>query len=115
MATMTVTSQSTNTTAYGSRLATLKVVGISTRSGHQTITVPLDRLSQKMQQIHRQGGKIISVHTGVPATAMPNPIESVERIATAPTPEAEAELVMEVPTPAAQPKQNNHSSKKKRR
>jgi CpcD/allophycocyanin linker domain len=118
MATMTVTSQSTNTTAYGSRLATLKVVGISTRSGHQTITVPLNRLSQKMQQIHRQGGKIISVHTGVSATVMPSPIESVEKIATAPTPEvseAEVELAMEVPTPAAQPKQNNHSSKKKRR
>jgi CpcD/allophycocyanin linker domain len=120
MATMTVTSQSTNTTAYGSRLATLKVVGISTRSGHQTITVPLNRLSQKMQQIHRQGGKIISVYTGVSATVMPSPIESVEKIATAPTPtpevsEAEVELAMEVPTPAAQPKQNNHSSKKKRR
>lgn len=116
MATMTVTSQSTNTTAYGSRLATLKVVGISTRSGHQTITVPLNRLSQKMQQIHRQGGKIISVHTGVSATVMPSPIESVEKIATDPTPEvSEAELTMEVPTPATPPKQNNHSSKKKRR
>lgn len=118
MATMTVTSQSNNTTAYGSRLATLEVVGISTRSGHQTITVPLDRLSQKMQQIHRQGGKIISVHTDLATTVMPSPIESVERIATAPTPEvseAEAELTMEVPTPAVQPKQNNHSSKKKRR
>jgi hypothetical protein len=118
MATMTVTSQSTNTTAYGSRLATLEVVGISTRSGHQTITVPLNRLSQKMQQIHRQGGKIISVNAGVPVMVVPTPIGSVEKIAIDPTPEvfeAEAELAMEVPTPARQPKQSNHSSKKKRR
>lgn len=115
MATMTVTSQSTDTTAYGSRLATLEVMGISTRSGHQTITVPLNRLSQKMQQIHRQGGKIISVHTDLAVTVMPSSIEQVEKIATVPTSEAEAELVMEVPTPAAQPKQHNHSSKKKKR
>ncbi len=118
MATMTVTSQSTDTTAYGSRLATLEVVGISTRSGHQTITVPLHRLSQKMQQIHRQGGKIINVHTDLAMTVVTSSIESVEEIVTAPTPdvpEAEAELAMEMPTPAVQPKQNNHSSKKKRR
>jgi CpcD/allophycocyanin linker domain len=117
MATMTVTSQSTDITAYGSRLATLEVAGISTRNGHQIITVPLNRLSQKMQQIHRQGGKIISVHTGIAATAMPSPIEAVEGITAAPTPEvseAEPELTMEAPS-AAQPKQNNHSSKKKRR
>jgi hypothetical protein len=118
MATMTVTSQSTNTTAYGSRLATLEVVGIFSRSGHQTITVPLDRLSQKMQQVHRQGGKIISVHTDLATRVVPSPIESVEAVATTPTPdisEAETELAMEVPTPAVSPKQNNHSSKKKRR
>ncbi len=115
MATMTVTSQSTDITAYGSRLATLEVAGISTRNGHQTITVPLNRLSQKMQQIHRQGGKIISVHTDVAATVLPSPIESVEKMA-APTtevPEAEPELSMEEPHPAAQPK--HHPSKKKRR
>jgi CpcD/allophycocyanin linker domain len=118
MATMTVTSQSTDITAYGSRLATLEVAGISTRNGHQTITVPLNRLSQKMQQIHRQGGKIISIHTDVAATVMPSPMESIEKIAVAPTtevPEVEPELSMEEPNPAAQPKHNNHSSKKKRR
>ncbi len=117
MATMTVTSQSTDITAYGSRLATLEVAGISTRNGHQTITVPLNRLSQKMQQIHRQGGKIISVHTDVSAAVMPSPIELVERMAapTAEVPEAEPELSMEEPSPAAQPKHNNHSSKTKRR
>jgi CpcD/allophycocyanin linker domain len=117
MATMTVTSQSTNTTAYGSRLATLEVMGISTRSGHQTITVPLNRLSQKMQQIHRQGGKIISVRADFAMSVTSNPIESVERVVpAASTPDvSEAELTMEVATPAAQPKQNNHSSKKKRR
>ncbi len=114
MATMTVTSQSIDTTAYGSRLVTLEVMGVSKRSGHQTITVPLNRLSQKMQQIHRQGGKIISVRAA--ETVMPSSIESVTVIATVPeVPEAETELVMEVPPPAAQPKQNNHSSKKKRR
>jgi hypothetical protein len=120
MATMTVTSQSTNTTAYGSRLATLEVAGISLRNAHQTITVPLNRLSEKMQQIHRQGGKILSVHTGEVAAAMPSPIASVEKIATPVTsaqPEVEQELAMETPhpSPAAQPKQNSHSSKKKKR
>jgi CpcD/allophycocyanin linker domain len=120
MATMNVTSQSTDTTAYGSRLATLEVVGVSLRNAHQTITVPLNRLSQKMQQIHRQGGKIISVHTGLAATAMPSPIESVARptaTSTPKVPEVEQELAMETPSPTAtaQPKQNNHSSKKKRR
>jgi hypothetical protein len=120
MATMTVTSQSTDTTAYGSRLATLEVAGISTRNGHQTITVPLNRLSQKMQQIHRQGGKIITVHTSVLATAMTSPIAMVERSVAPPATEVaevEQELAMEEPTsvPASQPKQNNHSSKKKRR
>jgi CpcD/allophycocyanin linker domain len=120
MATMTVTSQSTDTTAYGSRLATLEVAGISIRNAHQTITVPLNRLSQKMQQIHRQGGKIISVHTGEVAATMPSPIVSVEGSATLPVsqiPEVEQELAMETPhpTPAAQPKQNSHSSKKKKR
>ena len=116
MATMTVSSQSTDTTAYGSRLATLEVAGISMRNGHQTITVPLNRLSQKMQQIHRQGGKIISVHTGATASAMPSPIAAVEKIA--PAPEApEQELVMETPEPSsdAQQKPNHQSSKKKKR
>ena len=113
MATMTVSSQSTDTTAYGSRLATLEVAGISMRNGHQTITVPLNRLSQKMQQIHRQGGKIISVHTGEAASAMPSPIAAVEKTA----PATEQELVMETPEPSsdAQQKPNNQSSKKKKR
>jgi CpcD/allophycocyanin linker domain len=119
MATMTVTSQSTDTTAYGSRLATLEVSGISIRNAHQTITVPLNRLSQKMQQIHRQGGKIISVHTNEVTAAMPSPIASVEKLDTSATvvPEIEQELAMEPPhpSPAAQPKQNGHSSKKKKR
>ncbi len=119
MATMTVTSQSTDITAYGNRLATLEVRGVSMRNGHQTILVPLNRLSQTMQQIHRQGGKIVSINTGEPAPVMPSAVvKSVEQSAP-PTPavpsvpvvpEAEPELVMEVPNA-----QHKHSSKKKRR
>jgi CpcD/allophycocyanin linker domain len=134
MATMTVTAQSTDVTAYGSLLATLEVTGISTRQAHQTITVPLSRLSQKMQQINRHGGKILSVNTGSVLSAMPHPASS-SAIATEITTSAvevealepsmseqakqaadtEQELVMETPTPAIRQKQNNHSSKKKRR
>jgi CpcD/allophycocyanin linker domain len=119
MATMTVTSQSTDITAYGSRLATLEVTGISMRNGQQTMLVPLNRLSQTMQQIHRQGGKIVSINTGVAAPAMPSPIvKSVEQVksveksaAPAPkTPENEQELAMEEPSV-----QHKHSAKKKRK
>jgi CpcD/allophycocyanin linker domain len=113
MATMTVTSQSTDITAYGSRLATLEVTGVSMRNGHQTMLVPLNRLSQTMQQIHRQGGKIVSINTGAPAPSMPSPVvKSVEQLAppTPVVPEAEPELVMETPHV-----QHKHSSKKKRR
>ncbi len=106
MATTTVISQSTDVTAYSSRLATLEVMGISMRNGHQTMLVPLNRLSQTMQQIHRHGGKIISVNTAVVAPVIPQaPVPQ----APTPAPEAEQELVMEEPK-AVQP----HSKKKKR-
>ena len=104
MATTTVISQCTNVTAYGSRLATLEVTGISTRNGHQTMSVPLNRLSQTMQQIHRQGGKIISVNTiaeSAPVEAAPAPQA---------TPDVEQELAMEKPKAVQQ-----SGSKKKRR
>jgi CpcD/allophycocyanin linker domain len=129
MATMTVTAQSTDVTAYGSLLATLEVTGISTRQAHQTITVPLSRLSQKMQQINRHGGKILSVNTGSVLPARPHHVSSpvttaeimsaVEAIEPsiseqAADAEQEQELVMETPTPAVRQKQQN-SSKKKRR
>jgi hypothetical protein len=111
MATMTVTSQSTDITSYGSRLATLEVTGISMRNGHQTMLVPLNRLSQAMQQIHRRGGKIISVHTDVPAPSIPSSVVEQSALPTPPVPvEAEAELAMEVPNV-----KHKHSSKKKRR
>ena len=106
MATTTVISQSTDVTAYGSRLATLEVTGMSIRNGHQTMLVPLSRLSQTMQQIHRHGGKIISVNTTAVALVVPQAVQPVQ---TAPAPEAEQELAMEEPK-AVQP----HSKKKKR-
>jgi type IV secretory pathway VirB10-like protein len=110
MATMTVTSQSTDTTAYGSRLATLEVAGISLRNGHQTMTVPLNRLSQIMQQIHRQGGKIVSVNTTAVAPVVPQ-APMAKAAAPAPqNPEPEQELAMEEPKAAQQ-----SNSKKKRR
>jgi hypothetical protein len=132
MATMTVTAQSTDITAYGSLLATLEVTGISTRQAHQTITVPLNRLSQKMQQINRQGGKILSVHTGSVLPAMQilassppvsSPVITTETTMSVVEPstseqatdtEQEQELTMETPIPAVRQKQQNHSKKKKR-
>jgi CpcD/allophycocyanin linker domain len=111
---MNVTSQSTDLTAYGSRLAILEVSGISTRNGQQTIRVPLNRLSQKMQQIHRQGGTILSVHTGAimsdaPLVVVAAPV-AIDPAPIAPSQHAEQELKMEQPK-APQPSNN----KKKRR
>ncbi len=107
MATMTVTSQSTDTTAYGSRLATLEVAGVSMRNGHTTIMVPLSRLSQTMQQIHRQGGKIVSVNTTATAPVIPQAAAAPQ---SAPAPhEPEQELAME------ESKATQSNSKKKKR
>jgi CpcD/allophycocyanin linker domain len=109
MATMTVTSQSTDTTAYGSRLATLEVTGVSMRNGHQTMMVPLSRLSQTMQQIHRQGGKIISVNTTAVAPIVPQaPMAAPQSVPAVQT--NEPELTMEEPKAA----QQSNSKKKKR-
>jgi hypothetical protein len=113
MATMTVTSQSTDTTAYGSRLATLEVTGISMRNGHQTMMVPLSRLSQTMQQIHRQGGKIISVNATAVAAIIPQApmAKAAATPQSTPAPQvSEPELAMEEPKAAQQ-----SNSKKKRR
>jgi hypothetical protein len=107
MATMTVTSQSTDTTAYGSRLATLEVAGISMRNGHQTMMVPLSRLSQAMQQIHRQGGKIVSVSTSAVAAIVP---QAPQAASAPPATEPEQELIMEDPKAT----QQSNSKKKKR-
>jgi CpcD/allophycocyanin linker domain len=111
MATMTVTSQYTDTTAYGSRLATLEVTGISMRNGHQTIMVPLSRLSQKMQQIHRQGGKIVSVNTTAVASVVPQAPMAKAAPQSAPAPQTtEPELAME----DSKATQQSNSKKKKR-
>jgi CpcD/allophycocyanin linker domain len=114
MATMNVT-QSTDLTAYGSRMAILEVSGISTRNGQQTIRVPLNRLSQKMQQIHRQGGTIISVNTGV---VMPDVLPSVMAApptAPAPVQDAEPELKTEEPKVPQPSNKQSPTNKKKRR
>jgi CpcD/allophycocyanin linker domain len=113
MATMTVTSQSTDTTAYGSRLATLEVAGVSARNGHQTMLVPLNRLSQTMQQIHRQGGTIISVNMGnsAPAMSRPSVMDEAPVVVPADHPQdSEQELAMEEPKVV----QQSNSKKKKR-
>jgi hypothetical protein len=115
MATMNVTSQSTDLTAYGSRLAILEVSGISTRSGQQTMRVPLNRLSQTMQQIHRQGGRIISINTGMAMPEVPKPSMEAPPTKPAPAQDNEQELKMEEPptSPAKTPQPSNN--KKKRR
>jgi hypothetical protein len=117
MATMNVP-QSTDLTAYGNRMAILEVSGISTRNGQQTIRVPLNRLSQKMQQINRQGGTIISVHTGVIMSDAPIPVIAAPApVAVEPEPAAsqhsEQELKME--QSKAAPQQSHSHNKKKRR
>lgn len=49
--------------SYNSRMVSITYTGgqSSMRLAHQTRSVPYDRLSQTMQNIHRQGGRVTEV------------------------------------------------------
>jgi hypothetical protein len=63
MATTSITSNLGNVSSYSSRMVSITFTGghQSMRMAHQTRSVPYDRLSQTMQNIHRQGGQVIDV------------------------------------------------------
>jgi hypothetical protein len=56
------------------RTVTIEVVGTQqAHTAHRTVVVPYSRLSQTMQQIHRQGGKVARVIANTAAAAQPTP------------------------------------------
>jgi CpcD/allophycocyanin linker domain len=63
MATTSITSNLGNTSSYSSRMVSITFTGgqNSMRLATQTRSVPHDRLSQTMQNIHRQGGQVVDV------------------------------------------------------
>jgi CpcD/allophycocyanin linker domain len=63
MATTSITSNLGNISSYSSRMVSITFTGgqSSMRLAHQTRSVPYDRLSQTMQNIHRQGGRVNEV------------------------------------------------------
>ncbi len=63
MATTSITSNLGNMSSYNSRMVSITYTGgqSSMRLAHQTRSVPYDRLSQTMQNIHRQGGRVTEV------------------------------------------------------
>jgi CpcD/allophycocyanin linker domain len=63
MATTSIASNLGNLSSYSSRMVKITFAGGQQpmRIAHQTRSVPYDRLSQTMQNIHRQGGRVIEV------------------------------------------------------
>lgn len=90
--TATISSNIGDASTYGNRLVTIVVTGMNQQLAHlahQQMSVSYSRLSQTMRNIHRSGGKVISVSMGsTPAVSKNN-------------------------EPAKQP-ENNPGSKKKR-
>jgi hypothetical protein len=96
----TISSNIGDISTYGNRMVTLTVTGMNQQSAHlarQQLSVSYNRLSQTIQNIHRSGGKVISVSTGsASAVAVAAPAASKDQ------------------EPAKQPSKNHGSSKKKR-
>ncbi len=64
MATTSITSNLGNISGYSSRMVSISFTGgasAAMRLAHQTRSVPYDRLSQTIQNIHRQGGQVTEV------------------------------------------------------
>jgi CpcD/allophycocyanin linker domain len=63
MATTSIASNLSNLSSYSSRMVKITFTGGQQpmRVAHQTRSIPYDRLSQTMQNIHRQGGRVIEV------------------------------------------------------
>lgn len=81
MATTSITSNLGNVSSYGSRMVSITFNGgqSSMRLAHQTRSVPYDRLSQTMQNIHRQGGRVTEVFMhAVSADQLAKPTNHVE-------------------------------------
>jgi CpcD/allophycocyanin linker domain len=63
MATTSITSNLGSISSYNSRMVSITFTGSQqSRLAHQTQSLPLNRLSQAMQNIHRQGGHVTEVY-----------------------------------------------------
>ncbi len=63
MATTSITSNLGNISSYNSRMVSITFTGSQqSRLAHQTQSLPLNRLSQAMQNIHRHGGNVTEVY-----------------------------------------------------
>jgi CpcD/allophycocyanin linker domain len=63
MATTSITSNLGSISSYNSRMVSITFTGSQqSRLAHQTQSLPLNRLSQALQNIHRQGGHVKEVY-----------------------------------------------------
>jgi CpcD/allophycocyanin linker domain len=63
----TIASNIGDVSTYGNRMVTITITGMNQQSTHvanQHISVSYNRLSQTMQNIHRNGGKVVAVSMG---------------------------------------------------
>ena len=86
MATTSITSNLGSASSYSSRMVSITFTGgqHSMRLATQTRSVPHDRLSQTMQNIHRQGGHVTEVFMhaiSADQIAVPTNHRSVEELA----------------------------------
>lgn len=94
----TISSNIDDISTYGNRLVTIAFTGMNQQSvhvAHQRMSVSYNRLSQTLQNIQRNGGKVLSVSMGG-AKAVAAPAASTNN------------------TPAQQPENNPSTNKKKR-
>jgi phycocyanin-associated, rod len=75
MATTSISSNISDISNHQSRMVTITVTGIQQqlmRLSNQTLSVPYNRLSQTMRNIHRLGGKVVDVSMRAVSTAAPS-------------------------------------------
>jgi phycocyanin-associated, rod len=75
MATTSISSNISNISNHQSRMVTITVTGIQQqlmRISNQTLSVPYNRLSQTMRNIHRVGGKVVDVSMQTASASSPS-------------------------------------------
>jgi hypothetical protein len=100
MATMSISSNLNDLSNYGNRMVTITVTASNQqfmRLANQTLSVPYNRLSQAIRNIHRSGSKVVNVSMISAA-----PIAVLHSSAAAPEPQSKHE-------------DNNPAAKKKKR
>jgi hypothetical protein len=99
MATMSISSNLNDLSNYGNRMVTITVTASNQqfmRLANQTLSVPYNRLSQAIRNIHRSGSKVVNV-------SMISAAPIVGHSSTA------------APEPQSKPEDNNPAAKKKKR